>query len=101
MPTPPKAYVIGEFAISDPEGYMAYVRAVEPLIAAHGGRYLVRAGESVVLEGSPVEGRLLVFEFPSLAAARAFYDAPDYREIMHLRTSSATSRLIIAEGYAG
>ena len=92
------AYIIVNIEVTDPEGFERYRAAVPPVIAAHGGRYLVRGGELHVMEGAPGWKRLVVLEFPSLAAARAFYDAPDYAPLLALRLASTNSQMVMVEG---
>lgn len=94
----PKGYVIAEIRVTNPEPYKAYVAAVTPMVAAFGGRYLVRGGSAEGREGAPPEGRIVVLEFPSVEAARAFNDSPEYAEIARLRHENAESRLMIVEG---
>lgn len=96
----PKGYVIAEISVTNPEPYKAYVAAVTPMVAAFGGRYLVRGGAAEGREGAPPEGRIVVLEFPSLEAARAFNDSPEYAAIARLRQENAESRLMIVEGTA-
>jgi len=45
------AYVIAETDVTDPERYEQYKAASLTAIAAGGGRFLVRGGELIVLEG--------------------------------------------------
>lgn len=94
----PKGYVIAEIKVLRPEPYREYVAAVTPLVAAFGGRYLVRGGAAEGREGVEPKGRIVVLEFPSLEAARAFSDSPEYAAIARLRHENATSRLMIVEG---
>jgi uncharacterized protein (DUF1330 family) len=96
----PKGYAIAEIAVNDPGAYRDYVAAVTPLIAKHGGVYLVRAGKTTVKEGAPPQGRIVVIEFPSFVAAQAFYDSAEYQAIISLRTKVATSRVMLVEGAA-
>ena len=69
------AYVIAETEVTDPERYEQYKAAVPAAIAAGGGRFLVRGGESVVLEGDWQPSRLVVLEFADLAAAKRWYES--------------------------
>ncbi|WP_213272172.1 DUF1330 domain-containing protein [Hyphomonas sp.] len=96
----PKGYVIAEINVTDPEPYKGYVAAVTPMVAAFGGRYLARGGAAEGREGASPEGRIVVLEFPSLEAARAFFDSPEYAAIARLRHDNAVSRLMIVEGTA-
>jgi uncharacterized protein (DUF1330 family) len=51
------------------------------------------------LEGHLGLKRLIVLEFPSLEAARAFYDSPEYQPIKALRLQSANSEVALIAGY--
>ena len=96
----PKGYVFVEIDVTNPEAYEAYKAAAAPLVAAAGGRYLVRGGKAEAHEGAPPAGRVVILEYPSLDAARAFLNSPEYTAIVHLRTDNAVSRLMIVEGLA-
>ncbi len=91
------AYIIAEIEVTDPALYERYKPLAAAAIAASGGRYLVRGGETEALEGK-APGRLVILEFPSLTMARAFYDGPAYAEARAIRDRAATSRVVIAEG---
>lgn len=92
------AYLHGEIEITDSDAYEEYRRQVPAMIAAHGGRYLVRGGDAELLEGEGPLLRQIVLEFPSLAALRAFYDAPEYQPLKALRQRASTGRLVAVEG---
>jgi len=96
----PKGYVIAEITVNDPEAYKSYVATVVPIIAKFGGKYLVRGGQTVSIEGTPPSGRIVVLEFDSLAAARAFEDSPDYAAVVQIRHKAAQSRVFLVEGAA-
>jgi uncharacterized protein (DUF1330 family) len=94
----PKAYVIAEITVTDPEAYKAYIAAVGPVVAHFGGEYRVRGGQIVPLEGEPPKGRIVVIEFESLAVARAFEESAEYAAVAPLRLKAATSRIFLVEG---
>jgi uncharacterized protein (DUF1330 family) len=93
-----KGYVFVEIAVTNPEAYEGYKSAVAPMVAAAGGRYLVRGGKSEAREGTPPAGRVVILEYPSFEAAKAFLESPEYQAIIHLRTDNTASRLMIVEG---
>ncbi len=95
------AYVIGEISIHDPEGYEAYRASAGATVLAHGGRYLVRGGAVESCEGEAVTGRMVVLEFPDVAAAKAWYESDDYRAVMPIRVATSDSRMFIVEGFEG
>ena len=92
------AYIIGEFEVTDPATYETYRPLAAAAVAKHGGRYLVRGGATVPLDGSRDLKRTIVVEFPSLAEARAFYQSKEYQAALMIRLGSSTGRLFIVEG---
>jgi uncharacterized protein (DUF1330 family) len=93
-----KGYVIANVSVEDAAAYEGYRSRTAAIIAQYGGRILVRGGAIEVREGDPGIGRLVILEFPSVEAARIFYDSPEYQEILPIRFDSASSTLFIAEG---
>jgi uncharacterized protein (DUF1330 family) len=93
-----KAYLIGEIDVRDPDTYAGYTAKTPAAIAKHGGRFVVRGGTSEALEGDSPQGRVVVIEFPSLAAARAFYDSEDYQPLIPIRQAASRGRLFLVEG---
>ena len=94
------AYLIADIEVTDVEAFERYRAEVPPVIAAHGGRYLVRGGAVHPMEGEMDLKRLVILEFPSLAAARAFHDSPDYAPLLALRLASTRSDVVLVEGHA-
>lgn len=92
------AYVIVQTDITDPERYEQYKAASPPAIAAGGGRFLVRGGELVVLEGDWQPARLVVLEFEDLAAAKRWYESEVYQEARKLREGAAHLRMVAVQG---
>lgn len=92
------AYVIVETIVSDPDQYELYREAAPPTIAAHGGRYLVRGGEKIVLEGDWDPVRVVVLEFGDLDTAKRWYDSEEYREARKLREGAAKLHMVAVEG---
>ncbi len=92
------AYVIYQGEVLDPEAYERYKPLAAESIAAAGGRYLVRGGDIDVLEGEPPPGRTVVLEFPSMAAARSWFDDEGYREARAVRSAASVVRAYIVEG---
>ena len=74
------AYVIADVKVTDPEQYKQYMALSPAAIEAAGGRFLVRGGQHEVFEGNWQPNRMVMVEFPDMAAARAFYDSARYRE---------------------
>src|SRR5262249_56192635 len=84
------AYWIGQHAISDAAGFDEYLRQVIPMIERHGGRYLTRAGAHEVLEGDWRPNRVVIVEFPDMAALKAWNGSPEDRPRISPRPPPAT-----------
>jgi uncharacterized protein (DUF1330 family) len=95
---PVPAYVIADTQITDHKTYDDYKRQVAPQIAKFGGRFLVRGGNHVVLEGSWRPHRLVVIEFPTMEAITAWYNSAEYAPLLALRQPAATDHLVAVEG---
>lgn len=110
-PPPAPVYTILEATVHDDATYQRYRDAVAPIIAEHGGRYLVRAGaarldaspsaQTVSPEGDWRPDRIVVIEWPSRAALDAFVASPESRAAAALRAASSTTRSVVVNGYDG
>lgn len=92
------AYVIAEIKVHDARLYEAYRSQVLPTLEKYGGRFLVRGGETELLEGDWNPPRLVVLEFPSADAARAWSSSEEYAAPKALRQRAAVSQIILAHG---
>jgi uncharacterized protein (DUF1330 family) len=96
-----KGHLIANVEVADPSAYERYRSRTAAIVDRHGGRFLVRGGEIEALEGDPGFARLVIIEFPSVAAAHAFYQSPEYQEIIPFRTAASEGRLCIVAGVEG
>ena len=81
----------------DPAEFDTYAKKAGATLAGHEAKPLVFYGASETLEGAPIDGAVIV-EFPTLEAARAWYDSPAYREARLHRFAGADYRAFITEG---
>lgn len=93
----PKGYLIAHVTVRNPEGYQDYVRLDTPIFERFGGRFLVRGGQSEVVEGEALE-RHVVIEFPDYATAKSCYESKEYQEVAEIRRANASSVLMLVEG---
>ena len=92
-------YVVVRAVVRDPVAYEAYKTAAQESIAAAGGRYLIRGGETALLEGPEKDPRrLVVLEFPDRATAEAWYHGPAYAHARALREGVAEMQAELVEG---
>jgi uncharacterized protein (DUF1330 family) len=92
------AYWIGEHRVTDAAAFAEYLRQAVPMIERYGGRYLTRAGSHEVLEGEWRPDRVVIIEFPDMAAIKAWYGAPEYQPLIALRRAAAEDVLIVVDG---
>lgn len=93
----PKGYIIGHITVNDPDAYQDFIRRDTPILDALGGKFIVRGGQSDLVEGSAHE-RHVVIEFPSYEQALAAYHDPEYQEVANIRRATADSTIIVVEG---
>jgi uncharacterized protein (DUF1330 family) len=94
------AYIVANVTVTDPAAFEAYRRLAQEAIAHHGGRYLVRGGATAALEGEPKPARVVVLEFPTVDAAKRFYNSPEYLTARRARDGAARIDMFVVEGYA-
>lgn len=95
-----KGYLVGNLEVTNADAYREYREKAEVIVRQYGGRYLVRGGKIDQIEGEQKVGRLVVLEFPSLAAAELFYRSDEYQMIIPLRQrNSQTHMFVLVEGY--
>ncbi|MFF7215162.1 DUF1330 domain-containing protein [Streptomyces sp. NPDC008238] len=80
--------------IPNEEG-LRYLERVDATLRPYGGAWLAN-GEPTVVEGA-WPGLVVLLEFPDRAAAESWYDSPEYREILPLRTRNAISDLVLID----
>ena len=62
------AYVIFDVDISDMAKYQEFMTGVKPALEKAGARYLARGGKHQIHEGDWSPRRIVLLEFPSIAA---------------------------------
>ena len=94
-------YALIELEVTDMGGMRPYIEAVAGTIATHGGKYLVSAGSTEVVEGNlgeyPVK---VVLQFASMAAAKGWYNCAEYQAILPHRTQNSKCNFVWVEGVA-
>lgn len=92
------AYVIYRATVTDPEGYEEYKSRAQGVIAKYGGKFIVRGGRTVTLEGDEETARVVVIEFSSFEQALDYYNSSDYQEAMSYRKDAAQAQMVVVDG---
>jgi uncharacterized protein (DUF1330 family) len=93
-------YLLANLVIEDPDRYHQYEKGFFPLLKRHGGEFVTYDDATLTLEGdSPPQGRLVILNFPSEAAAREWYDDADYQALSeHRRAGTHLNFLTLVHG---
>jgi len=94
----PAAYIIASVDVTNPQQYEEYKKWSSEAMRVHNAQVCVRGGAVQVLEGDWNPGRTVILKFPDMAAARAFYDSPEYRKARQARAGAAIMRMVCVEG---
>ncbi len=92
------AYIIARVSVTDWDKYNEYIKVTPGIIAKFGGRFIVRGGEIVTLEGPEEKWRIVVVEFPDLEKAKEFYYSPEYTDAKKIREGAALAQFVAIEG---
>lgn len=92
------AYIVIHVEVTDSDQYRAYTQLTPAIVAQYGGKFIVRNGPKVTLEGPEETHRLVILEFPSMQQAQAFYHSPEYAEAKAVRAHAASARFVAIEG---
>lgn len=92
------AYVVARVKVTDPEKFKGYQALTPGAIAAHGGKFIARGGDVTTLEGEPETNRVVLIEFADMAAAKRFWDSPEYDEARQKRIGAAEFQAFIVDG---
>ncbi|MBD0745382.1 DUF1330 domain-containing protein [Streptomyces sp. CBMA152] len=80
-----------------PEDVFVYMETIQSTLAPFDGHFLVHGATLEVREGT-WPNALVVIAFPDIAAARAWYDSPEYQALLPLRTNHIEGDAVLVEG---
>jgi len=92
------AYFIIRIDAKNPALLKDYQSAVPPIVEMYRGKFIVRGGATITLEGPEETRRIVVIEFPEVSDVTAFYNSPEYTEARKLREGVAVMEAITVEG---
>jgi len=102
MSDTPVFMVVNLSEITDAAAYRTYEKGFFPILKKHGGEFVTFDDQHETFEGAaPPKGRMIIFKFPSEAAAKAWYDDPDYQALSeHRRAGTVLNYLTLVRGMA-
>lgn len=93
-------YMVVNLQVSDAATYRVYEKGFFPLLKRYGGQFITFDDQPDTLEGeAPREGRMIIFQFPSEAKARAWYADEEYQALSnHRRKGTKLEFLTMVRG---
>ncbi len=92
------AFVIVDVAIHNYKEYEEYKKLTPATIAAFNGKFVVRGGLTVSLEGDWKPERIVVVQFPTVDQAKKWWNSDLYSAAKVIRQKAANTKMIIVEG---
>lgn len=93
------AYIIANVNVTDPVQYEQYRLLSTAAIQEAQAQVLVRGGETQALEGQ-APNRTVILKFPSMSAAREFYESASYLQARKAREHAAEMTMYLVQGVA-
>ena len=91
-------YFVFTVRVTDDSWLPDYAANVHELAAKHGGKYLSRSANITTIEGEPPDADVMaLIEFPSMEAARAWLDDPEYAPYLEARIAGTVSKAVIID----
>ena len=83
--------------IENMETLKKYAVKATAAIVKYSGKFLVRGGKNITLEGNK-SPRTVIIEFPSFSDAENCYNSDEYKEALNILRGAAKRNLQIIEG---
>lgn len=93
-------YIVANLTIHDRDGYRVYEEGFMDVFRRYEGRMLAVDEHCTALEGEHPFTRTVIIEFPSEAAARAWYDSDAYQALAEHRHASSDGNIVMLTGLA-
>ena len=85
-----KVFMIANLKINDKDTYQIYEKGFFPILKKYDGEFITYDDSVETFEGSsPLEGRAIIFSFPSPEKAREWFKDPEYQELAKNRRTAA------------
>jgi len=96
----PAFVIVERLTTTGPESIQEqYGKVSREIVGKFGGRYLARSQHNELLEGdTSAPCCMAIISFPSVEAARNWFDSPENQEAAKIRRSGATFRIVSVEG---
>ena len=92
-------YFVGNIQIHDREGYGGYEAGFMEVFQNFRGKLLAVDENQKVIEGDWPYNRTVLLEFPDKADMQAWYNSPEYKDLVKHRYASSTAEIALIKGW--
>jgi len=92
------AYVLFDAVSVHPERMGGYRDKALASVKAFDGKLVAATNTIDCREGDWHPTRIVMLEFPSMEKAQAWYDSPEYQEVLPIRLDANRDKMVIFEG---
>ena len=90
-----EVYMIANLVVEDANEYKKYEKGFFPILKKFGGEFVTFDDRHENFEGEfPLEGRVIIFKFPSEELAKQWYNDDDYQSLSEFRRAGTTLKSI-------
>jgi uncharacterized protein (DUF1330 family) len=91
-------FIADQKGVTDPDTMKTYSAGVAATVEQYGGKFIVRGGDPVNMEGDWPAKRIIMIEFADRAALMAWYDSAEYADLKAMRIASSNGNIIAVDG---
>ena len=91
------AYFIAQYVVKDAALYGEYQKGAGPTIASHSGELITFDVAADTIEGTPPGPQTVILKFEDTAAAKAWYESPDYQAVVGKRLEATDGFAVISQ----
>lgn len=74
-----------------------FTPVARPTVTAHGG-VLVAAGEPIMIEGTPIKGRVVINQWQDIDQLKKWHSSPEYRKAREVGDKYAKWQMLAVDG---
>ena len=87
-------YMVVNLHVTNAEEYRVYEKGFFPLLKKYGGTFVTYDDQTYTFEGTPREGRMIIFSIPSEEQARDWFADPDYQALSEYRRAGTDMQFL-------
>lgn len=91
-------YVVAQLTIHDRAAYQTYEAGFMDVFGKFAGRLLAVDEQPAVIEGDWRRTRIVLGAFPDAAAYYAWWNSPEYRDIVRHRHAGSEATILLVKG---